>query len=134
MQPTSFTAILRGQILSVRAPQVRYVVRGTRGTFLKYGVDVQEDQLKAIASPAGIVQDGAYGVEPEGIWGTVDNLAADGSALVYTYDTKAERTGITGLLTRLAAAGIRFSDLHTEQSSLEDIFVGLVHEEARAAE
>ena len=56
-------------------------------------------------------------------------LADDGRELIYTYDTRAERTGITGLLTGLAAAGIRFSDLSTEQSSLEDIFVGLVREE-----
>jgi ABC-2 type transport system ATP-binding protein len=60
-------------------------------------------------------------------------LAEEGSALVYTYDTRAERTGITGLLTGLAAAGIRFNDLHTEQSSLEDIFVGLVREEGAPA-
>ncbi|MCJ2143600.1 ABC transporter ATP-binding protein [Methylobacterium sp. E-066] len=60
-------------------------------------------------------------------------LAGDGRELIYTYDTRAERTGITGLLTGLAAAGIQFSDLHTEQSSLEDIFVGLVREgETRA--
>lgn len=57
-------------------------------------------------------------------------LAGQGRELVYTYDTKAERTGITGLLTALAAAGIPFSDLRTEQSSLEDIFVGLVRGEA----
>ena len=56
-------------------------------------------------------------------------LADSGRELIYTYDTRAERTGITGLLTGLAAAGIRFSDLNTEQSSLEDIFVGLVREE-----
>ena len=60
-------------------------------------------------------------------------VAGDGSELVYTYDTRAERTGITGLLTGLAAAGIRFNDLHTEQSSLEDIFVGLVREERAQA-
>jgi ABC-2 type transport system ATP-binding protein len=53
-------------------------------------------------------------------------LSADGTALVFTYDTRAERTGITGLLTDLAAAGIRFNDLNTRQSSLEDIFVDLV--------
>ena len=53
-------------------------------------------------------------------------LADDGCSLVYTYDTKAERTGITGLLTDLAAAGIRFRDLQTRQSSLEEIFVDLV--------
>ena len=60
-------------------------------------------------------------------------LTGEGSELVYTYDTRAERTGITGLLTGLAAAGIRFNDLHTEQSSLEDIFVGLVREEGARA-
>jgi ABC-2 type transport system ATP-binding protein len=53
-------------------------------------------------------------------------LAADGTELVYTYDTKGERTGITALLGDLNAAQIRFKDLHTTQSSLEDIFVDLV--------
>jgi ABC-2 type transport system ATP-binding protein len=55
-------------------------------------------------------------------------LAADGSELVYTYDTQGERTGITALLRDLNQAGIRFRDLHTTQSSLEDIFVGLVRQ------
>jgi ABC-2 type transport system ATP-binding protein len=55
-------------------------------------------------------------------------LAADGTELVYTYDTNAERTGITRLLQALASAGITFRDLRTEQSSLEDIFVSLVRE------
>src|ERR1700681_698736 len=53
-------------------------------------------------------------------------LAADGKELTYTYDTKGERTGITALLDALQHAGIRFRDLHTTQSSLEDIFVGLL--------
>jgi len=53
-------------------------------------------------------------------------LADGGSDLVYTYDTQAERTGVTALLTDLNKTGIRFRDLHTTQSSLEDIFVGLV--------
>jgi ABC-2 type transport system ATP-binding protein len=56
-------------------------------------------------------------------------LANGGSELVYTYDTQGPRTGITGLLTDLAAAGIRFKDLDTSQSSLEDIFVDLVRRE-----
>jgi ABC-2 type transport system ATP-binding protein len=55
-------------------------------------------------------------------------LASEGRALVYTYDTQAERTGITTLLDELRQAGIRFRDLHTTQSSLEDIFVGLVRQ------
>jgi ABC-2 type transport system ATP-binding protein len=53
-------------------------------------------------------------------------LVNDGAELVYAYDTKGERTGITALLSDLNAANIRFSDLQTTQSSLEDIFVGLV--------
>ncbi len=53
-------------------------------------------------------------------------LSDEGTELTYTYDTKGERTGITSLLGDLRAAGIRFYDLDTNQSSLEDIFVSLV--------
>jgi ABC-2 type transport system ATP-binding protein len=53
-------------------------------------------------------------------------LSADGSELIYTYDTQGERTGITSLLSDLREAGLTFKDLHTRESSLEDIFVGLV--------
>jgi ABC-2 type transport system ATP-binding protein len=52
-------------------------------------------------------------------------LSADGSELVYSYDTRGERTGITALLSSLAAAGVRFRDLRTAESSLEEIFVSL---------
>ena len=55
-------------------------------------------------------------------------LVNGGSELIYTYDTQGPRTGITSLLTDLAAAGIRFKDLDTSQSSLEDIFVDLVRQ------
>ncbi|MGX5735979.1 ABC transporter ATP-binding protein [Bosea thiooxidans] len=57
-------------------------------------------------------------------------LSTDGGEIVYTYDTQAERTGITTLLQGLSEAGIRFRDLSTSQSSLEDIFVSLVKERA----
>ncbi|WP_026869810.1 ABC transporter ATP-binding protein [Inquilinus limosus] len=56
------------------------------------------------------------------------SLSADGTELVYTYDTQGERTGITAVLQAVADAGIRFKDLHTSQSSLEEIFVRLVSE------
>ena len=46
--------------------------------------------------------------------------------MIFTYDTQAERTGVTALLNSLNEAGIHFRDLQTIQSSLEDIFVGLV--------
>ena len=57
-------------------------------------------------------------------------LSGDGHALIYSYDTRAERTGITKLLSDVAAAGLVLSDLETSQSSLEDIFVDLVKEDA----
>jgi len=63
---------------------------------------------------------------PVGLNGHQLTLAADGHQLVYTYDSQSERTGITSLLNDLSVAGIRFKDLSTRQSSLEDIFVGLV--------
>ena len=53
-------------------------------------------------------------------------LADNGCRLVYTYTSHGERTGITSLLRDLSASGIKFRDLHTSQSSLEDIFVDLV--------
>ena len=56
-------------------------------------------------------------------------LGSNGSELVYTYDTQAERTGITRLLAAIAEAGLRFRDIETTQSSLEDIFVGLVRQQ-----
>ena len=55
-------------------------------------------------------------------------LSEDGCRLVYTYATAGERTGINTLLADLAAAGVAFKDVDTEQSSLEEIFVSLVRE------
>ena len=56
-------------------------------------------------------------------------LSEDRTEITYTYDTQAERTGITSLLADLREGGIRFRDLRTKQSSLEEIFVGLVREQ-----
>ena len=55
-------------------------------------------------------------------------LAENGAALIYTYDEGSDRKGITALLQALTEAGIRFKDVHTTQSSLEDIFVTLVRD------
>ncbi|MAA97394.1 MAG: multidrug ABC transporter ATP-binding protein [Stappia sp.] len=57
-------------------------------------------------------------------------LSGSGESLVYTFDAQGERTGITTLLGDLQSAGIRFRDLETRQSSLEEIFVSLVKEQA----
>ncbi len=55
-------------------------------------------------------------------------LAGEGNELVYEFDSRAEATGVPSLLRRMTDIGVQFKDLHTRQSSLEDIFVGLVHE------
>jgi ABC-2 type transport system ATP-binding protein len=65
------------------------------------------------AVPEGL---GAFGVE----------LGAGGTELTYSYDSEAERTGITRLLAAMSEAGVRFKDLRTTESSLEEIFVSLV--------
>jgi ABC-2 type transport system ATP-binding protein len=58
-------------------------------------------------------------------------LKAQGSELEYEFDANADRTGVPSLLRRMSDEGIAFKDLNTRQSSLEDIFVSLVHEERR---
>jgi ABC-2 type transport system ATP-binding protein len=72
---------------------------------------------------------------PDGLSEWDVRLKDDGNQLVYVFDAKAERTGIPTLLAKMRDLDIGFTDLDTEQSSLEDIFVSLVHEapqEARA--
>ena len=59
-------------------------------------------------------------------------LKADGHEIEYVFDTQAERTGVSSLLRKLGDLGIVYKDLNTEQSSLEDIFVSLVHQEKAA--
>ena len=65
---------------------------------------------------------------PDGLADLPLALSEDGQSLVYTFDTQAQRTGITALLRDLAEAGIRFRDLRTTQSSLEEIFVDIVRQ------
>ncbi len=63
---------------------------------------------------------------PSELGGHPLTLSDDGATLTFNYDTQSERTGVTTLLSDLHRIGIRFRDLETRQSSLEDIFVGLV--------
>ena len=60
-------------------------------------------------------------------------LSGDGQTLTYTFDTQGEDTGIAPLLRKLHAHGIDFRDLQSSESSLEDIFVSLVHRDTGAA-
>ena len=71
---------------------------------------------------------------PEALAGYPLVLAEQGHALVYTFDAKAEQSGIAELLKRIDQLGIEVRDLHSSQSSLEDIFVGLVHSRAQTDE
>jgi len=63
---------------------------------------------------------------PAGLAGLPLELAKDGCELIYSFDTQASETGIAGLLRKLNEQGIEFKDLHTQESSLEEIFVSLV--------
>jgi ABC-2 type transport system ATP-binding protein len=65
---------------------------------------------------------------PEALGGYKLELDADGRALTYSYDTRADRTGITTLLNAVRDAGLQVTDIETRQSSLEDIFVDLVRQ------
>jgi ABC-2 type transport system ATP-binding protein len=67
-------------------------------------------------------------VLPAGLSDWALELKADGSELEYAFDSNADRTGVPSLLRALSDLGIGFKDLSTRQSSLEDIFVGLVHQ------
>ena len=69
---------------------------------------------------------------PEALAGLPLELTAEGHTLVYTFDTQRDETGIAALLKQLAELGIDFKDLHSSESSLEDIFVSLVHAGASA--
>jgi ABC-2 type transport system ATP-binding protein len=63
---------------------------------------------------------------PEALASSALELSADGTVLTYTFDIQGEQTGIAALLKQLAEHGIDFKDLHSSESSLEDIFVSLV--------
>ena len=80
----------------------------------------QKQLTMQLQSPLGAI--------PERLANHSLSLAAGGSELVYAYDAQAERTGIATLLSDLRDANIRFKDLHTTESSLEEIFLGLVRE------
>jgi ABC-2 type transport system ATP-binding protein len=70
---------------------------------------------------------------PEGMEEWDLRLEDDGHQLCYAFDSNAERTGIASVMKRLGDLGIGYKDLSTRQSSLEDIFVQLVHAPGKAA-
>jgi predicted dehydrogenase len=77
-RPTVLTATLRGHILSLRKNQLRYNIRGSRGTFSKFGIDPQEEQMKEHGAGAFSLPN--VGVEPPDIWGTLETMSAPPSS------------------------------------------------------
>ncbi|KLO10156.1 NAD-binding protein [Schizopora paradoxa] len=97
------TVILRSHPLSVRSSQLRFVVRGTKGTFVKYGMDVQESQLRTMSDPKIDIFTHAYGREPEEIWGTVETIESNGNIKSTSWPTL-EKGAYTDLFRNLAGA------------------------------
>ena len=93
------------------------------------------EEAEAIADRIGVIAKGELllveekATLPEALSGYELELAEDGRTLIYSYDTRGERTGITALLNDIAGAGLKLRDVQTRQSSLEDIFVSLVEGE-----
>jgi len=131
VSPHPFMAILRAHVLSVRSPQLRFKVRGTRGTFIKYGLDTQEDRLRVLSKPNDIFT-ADFGSEPTEIWGTLENTGADGCIEKSTWPSN-EQGGYVNLFRNLAAViqdGAE-QDIKWEESASVIEMVELAHQSSR---
>ncbi|TFK29349.1 oxidoreductase [Coprinopsis marcescibilis] len=97
------TVILRSHPLSVRSPQLRYIVRGTRGSFVKFGVDTQEEHLRMISSPTAILKE-EFGREPEYLNGQIEKILADDESINKTIWPTPDAGGYIELFQNLGAA------------------------------
>ncbi|KAF6762371.1 oxidoreductase [Ephemerocybe angulata] len=95
--------ILRSTPLSVKTQQLRYVVRGTRGTYTKHGLDTQEDHLKMISSPKAILCE-EFGEEPEYLNGKIEKILADNETITKTTVPTLHAGGYVELFQNLGAA------------------------------
>jgi ABC-2 type transport system ATP-binding protein len=86
------------------------------------------EEAEEMADRIGVISKGKNPLPqlPPSLAGLPLELTKDGNELVYSFDTQAHETGIASLLRKLQDAGIEFKDLHTAESSLEEIFVSLV--------
>jgi len=131
VSPHPFMAILRAHVLSVRSPQLRFKVRGTRGTFIKYGLDPQEDRLRGLSKPNDIFA-ADFGTEPTEIWGTLENTGADGSVEKSTWPSIKQGEYVN--LFRNLAAVIRDGaeqDIKWEESVSVIEMVELAHQSSK---
>ncbi|KJA30068.1 hypothetical protein HYPSUDRAFT_126238 [Hypholoma sublateritium FD-334 SS-4] len=125
------TVTLRAHCLSVRAPQVRYIVRGTRGTYTKFGLDVQEDQLKVISSPSAILEE-RYGMEPEYLWGTLEKIEADDLTVTKSIWPSADPGAYIDLFRNLGASirGAESPSVKWEEATAVVEMIELAHRSA----
>lgn len=97
------TVILRSHPLSVKSQQLRFIVRGTRGTYTKYGMDTQEEHLKMISTPKAILCD-EFGREPEYLNGKIERILADNETITRTTVPNLHAGGYLELFQNLGAS------------------------------
>lgn len=95
--------ILRSHPLSVKSQQLRYVVRGIRGTYTKHGMDTQEDQLKMISSPKAILRE-EFGREPAYLHGKIEKILEDNETITKTVWPTPDAGAYVELFQNLGAA------------------------------
>ncbi|KAJ3937309.1 MAG: hypothetical protein NXY57DRAFT_1034599 [Lentinula lateritia] len=121
--PYPFTAILRAHALSVHSPQLRFNVLGQKGSYIKYGVDVQEEQLKSLTAapvtatststasltPENLITSPSlgYGLEPEILWGALEHATNPVGTTFVKSVWPSEEPGCYADLYRNLAAAIR---------------------------
>ncbi|TEB35586.1 oxidoreductase [Coprinellus micaceus] len=124
--------ILRSHPLSVKSQQLRYIVRGTRGTFTKHGVDTQEDHLKMISSPKAILRE-EFGREPEYLNGKIEKILADNETITKTTWPAPDAGGYIQLFQNLGAtirAGAEPAVKWVDATAVIEI-IELAHESSR---
>jgi RecB family endonuclease NucS len=103
-----------------------WTVRNPKGETLTITItEVHSDVAHELGVDPGLSKDGVEAHLQE-LLAANPSVIEDGLRLVYTFDARCENTGIAELLRRVAGLGIEFKDLHTTESSLEEIFVELV--------
>jgi len=124
--------ISRSHTLSVRSQQIRFIVRGTKGTYLKNGMDVQESQLRVLSSPNAVLEK-EFGVEPDYLWGTIERIEADDLAVTKLDWPSVEAGAWIELFRNLGDAIRKGADLEVKWDEATAVIemIELAHESSR---
>jgi hypothetical protein len=125
-RPTVLTATLRGHLLSLRKHQLRYTIRGSRGTFSKHGIDPQEEQMKEHGVDAFSLPD--FGVECVEIWGTLETMSSPptSSSSSTSGDENGSETKSTTSAGGLSSSGtIVAMPIESERGRYQDLYTNL---------